>query len=596
MADSDRPFLDVTTSLLGQTWRERLDARGRSAATTITQQTEIPDLVARILAGRGVGPEEAERFLSPAIRDLMPDPRTLTDMDAASDRLAGAIGRQERVAIFGDYDVDGAASSALLARFLRHFGCETEIYIPDRIIEGYGPNPAAIGELAGRGATIIVTVDCGSASFEALEHARSLGVDVVVIDHHLMHEAHPPAVAVVNPNREDDLSGLSYLCAAGVTFLVLVAVAAKLRAAGRTIPDLLQWVDLVALATICDVVPLKGLNRAYVVKGLAAMHAGANSGLAALARCARLDGPVRPYHLGFLLGPRINAGGRIGDAALGARLLASDDPGEIEAICAKLEMLNRERQAQENAALEIAYAQADAEIGAGQGPSVLLVESRDWHPGIVGLIAARLKERFRRPAFALSFDAAGRATGSGRSVSGADLGHAVRAAVAAGILLKGGGHPMAAGLTVTRDRLADLRAFLEDRLRDAVAAARDGDSLKIDAAMTARGATIELCDLVERAGPFGQGHPRPVFAFPAHAIRNPRLVGRDSISFLLRPPDGASLRAIAFRAGGTAFGQALMQAPDSLHVAGTLSAEWWEGSRRVQLRAIDAAVPQLHIR
>jgi len=595
MSESERPFLDVTTSVLDQSWRERLDGRARIAAAAIAQQTEIPDLVARILAGRGVSAEEANSFLSPTIRDLMPDPKTLTDMEAASDRLVGAIERQERVAIFGDYDVDGAASSALLARFLRHFGCECEIYIPDRIIEGYGPNPAAISELVGRGAALIVTVDCGSASFEALEHARGLGVDVVVIDHHLMDDASPPAVAVVNPNRQDDLSGLGYLCAAGVTFMVLVAVAGKLRAS-RAVPDLLQWLDLVALATVCDVVPLKGLNRAYVVKGLAAMHAGANRGLAALARSARLDGPVRPYHLGFLLGPRINAGGRIGDAALGARLLASDDPAEIDTICAKLEMLNRERQAQENAALETAFAQADAEIGDGQGPSVLLVENRDWHPGIVGLVAARLKERYRRPAFALSFDPSGKATGSGRSVSGVDLGRTVRAAVADGILIKGGGHAMAAGLTVSRERLAELRAFLEERLRPAVAASREDDALRIDAALTARGATVDLCDLIERAGPYGQGHPRPVFAFPAHSIRNPRLVGRDHVSFLLRPPDGASLRAIAFRAGGTALGQALMQAPDNLHVAGMLAAEWWEGSRRVQLRALDAALPQRLIR
>ena len=595
MSDDERPFLDVRASLLGQVWRERLDARGRNTAATIAQSTEIPELIARILAARGVAADAAVRFLTPTVRELMPDPNVLTDMDAASERICAAIRRGERVAIFGDYDVDGAASAALLARFLRFFRNDPEIYIPDRIIEGYGPNPAAIAELAGRGATLIVTVDCGSASFEALEQAKKLGVDVVVIDHHQMDEARPPAVAVVNPNRQDDLSGLGYLCAAGVVFLVLVAVARKLRDR-EAVPDLLQWLDLVALATVCDVVALAGLNRAFVVKGLSVIRVEANRGLAALARCARLDGPIGPYHLGFMLGPRINAGGRIGDAALGARLLASDDASEIEAICAKLEKLNRERQTQEAAALESAFAQADAEIGEGNGPSVLVVEGRDWHPGIVGLVAARLKERYRRPAFALAFDPSGRATGSGRSVSGIDLGHAVREAVHAGILVKGGGHAMAAGITVTRERLADLRAFLEDRLGAVVQAVRDGDALKIDGALTARGATVEFCDLIEQAGPYGQGHPRAVFAFPAHAIRSPRIVGRDHVSFLLRPPDGASLRAVAFRAAGTALGQTILQAPDAMHVAGTLSAEWWQGSRRVQLHALDAALPDRTVR
>jgi len=593
--DLDRPFLGVERSALGQVWRERLDQRGRNVALTIAQSTEIPELVARVLAGRGVEAEGAEAFLTPAIRDLMPDPSVLTDMDVAAERIARAITKGERIAIFGDYDVDGAASSALLSRFLAHYGVEHEIYIPDRIFEGYGPNPTAIDELAGRGAKLIVTVDCGATSFAALEHAAELGVDVVVIDHHLMDAERPPAEALVNPNRQDDLSGLGHLCAAGVVFMTLVAVARALRRAGggnTSPPDLLRWLDLVALATVCDVVPLRGLNRAFVVKGLIAMHGRENAGLAALAETARVNGPLRPYHLGFLLGPRINAGGRIGDASLGARLLATGDEGEAAAIAVKLEELNRARQAEENRMLEQAIAEADAEIGAGEGPAVLIVENNDWHPGIVGLIASRLKDRYRRPAFAIAFNGMGKGSGSGRSIAGADLGHAVRQAVAEGLLEKGGGHAMAAGLTVDRANLAELRSFMEDRLGEAVAARRHTHVLKLDGALTARSATLQLYELLERAGPYGSGHSAPVFAFPAHALRNTRIVGDHHVSTMIRAGDGASLKAIAFRVADTELGRLLLNPPASLHLAGTIDADFWQGAKRVQLRILDAAVPE----
>ncbi|MCB1465347.1 MAG: single-stranded-DNA-specific exonuclease RecJ [Nitratireductor sp.] len=598
--ESERAFLDVERSALGKVWRERLDQRGRNTALTIAQTTDIPELVARVLAGRGIAAEEAEAFLSPAIRDLMPDPSVLTDMDAAAARIARAVQKGERVAVFGDYDVDGAASGALMARFLAHHGIEHEIYIPDRIFEGYGPNPNAIDELAGRGASLIVTVDCGATSFDALEHAKSLGIDVVVLDHHLMDDAGPPAVALVNPNRQDDLSGLGYLCAAGVTFMALVASVRELRKAGwytkgRTPPDLLSWLDLVALATVCDVVPLKGLNRAFVVKGLIAMHARGNRGLAALSEAARMDGPLRPYHLGFLLGPRINAGGRIGNAALGARLLATQDDHEAAEIAAQLEQLNRARQAEEARMLEEAIAEADAEIGTGEGPSVLIANNdphdRAWHPGIVGLIASRLKDRFHRPAFAIAFDPSGRGTGSGRSIPGADIGSAVRKAVAGGLLIKGGGHAMAAGLTVEKSRLADLRAFLEDTLGEAVAAGRQENVLKLDGALTARSATLQLYELLERAGPYGQGHSAPVFAFPSHALRNTRIVGDHHVSTQIRSGDGANLKAIAFRSADTDLGRLLLDPPPTLHLAGTIDADFWQGARRVQLRILDAAKP-----
>ncbi len=402
-----RAFLGVERSAGDQRWVSRLDQAAQNRALAIAQIHGIPDLVARVLAGRGVTLDDAPAFLDPTIRSLMPDPYTLTDCEKAVLRLADAIARQEKVAIFGDYDVDGASSSALLYRFLRHFGVEAEIYIPDRIFEGYGPNPTAIRQLIANGAGLIVTVDCGSTSHDALAAAREEGCDVVVIDHHQLGHELPPCLALVNPNREDDLSGQGHLCAAGVVFLVLVAAARHMRQIGDPRAkslDLLAWLDIVALATVCDVVPLKGLNRAYVVKGLlAARHMG-NAGLAALFRKAGLGGPVTPYHFGFLIGPRINAGGRIGDAALGSRLLTIEDPIEAEEIAGRLDDLNRERQAMEAAMLAEAEAEVLAEYGTGEGANVIVTARDKWHPGIVGLIAARLKEKFKRPAFAIAFD------------------------------------------------------------------------------------------------------------------------------------------------------------------------------------------------
>jgi single-stranded-DNA-specific exonuclease len=381
----------------------------------------------------------------------MPDPLTITDMGSAGERIAQAILRNERVAIFGDYDVDGACSSALLKRFLDHFGVASEIYIPDRVFEGYGPNPAAMRELVERGARLIVTVDCGTNSPAAIAAAREAGADVVVLDHHQVGGPLPEQTPVVNPNREDDLSGLGYLCAAGVVFMTLVHVARLLRAKGRTdLPDLLSMVDLVALATVCDVVPLVGLNRAFVVKGLIAARRMTNPGIATLARASRIGEPLNPYHFGFMIGPRINAGGRIGDAALGSRLLTLDDPVEAARIAEQLDRLNTERQAMEVVMLEQAKAEADAELVVGDGPAVIVTANDNWHPGIVGLLASRLKDHARRPAFAIAFNANGVGSGSGRSIPGFDLGKMVRQAVDDGLLVKGGGHAMAAGITVER--------------------------------------------------------------------------------------------------------------------------------------------------
>jgi len=594
MPETPRPFLDITQSVSGRAWVDRLDMGAARNATAIGQRTGIPDILARIMAGRGVSLEAAESYLEPTIRALMPDPSTMTGMDDLAERLAKAITDNESVALFGDYDVDGACSCALMTRYLRHFGIEPQVHIPDRIFEGYGPNSAAMDKLIEAGASLIVTLDCGTTSEGPIAHAREKGADVLVIDHHLVDHDLPPANALVNPNRPDDISGLGYLCAAGVTFMVLVAVNRALRNRGNTgLPDLLNLLDLVALATVCDVVPLTGLNRAFVVRGLEVARRGEKPGLSALALAARASGPLNPYHLGFLIGPRINAGGRIGDAALGTRLLALDDEHQAMVIAAQLDELNGERQRIEVEAVEQAAATAEAEIGSGEGPPVLVLASADWHPGVVGLIAARLRERFERPSFAIALNPDGTGTGSGRSMPGVDLGSAVIEAVETGIIPKGGGHAMAAGVSLRPGDLGPFRAFLAEKLSASVGVARAASALKIDAALTARGANIDLLHNLERAGPYGAGNPSPVFAFPAHRARFPQIVGKGGhISFSLASDDGAKLKAIAFRAAGTALGDTLMRDGDGpLHFAGGLSIDHYQGRELPQFRLIDIARP-----
>ncbi len=595
MLDAPRSFLDVTRSVGGRAWVDRLDMAGTRLATAISQRHDIPEILGRVMAGRGVGLDEAGSYLEPTIRSLMPDPSTLTAMDALAERLAGAITDNESVALFGDYDVDGACATALMARYLRHFGLEPRVHIPDRIFEGYGPNIGAIDKLIDGGATLIVTLDCGTTSDHPIAHARSRGVDVLVIDHHLSDHELPPATALVNPNRADDISGLSYLCAAGVTFMVLVAVNRLLRQRGDTgLPDLLKLLDLVALATVCDVVPLVGLNRAFVVRGLEVARRGDNPGIAALALAARVGGPINPYHLGYLIGPRINAGGRIGNAALGTELLTVEDEHHALAIASRLDELNGERQRIEVEAVEQATAVAELEIGSGEGPPVLVLASAEWHPGVVGLIAARLRERFDRPAFAIALGPDGGGTGSGRSVPGVDLGRAVIAAVESGLIPKGGGHAMAAGVTLRPGQLSAFRGYVSEALAADVAKARAATSLAVDAAVTARGASVELVKALERAGPFGAGNPNPVFAFPAHRARFAQVVGKGGhISFSLASEDGARLKAIAFRAAGTPLGDLLLREQDvPLHFAGTLSLDHYQGREQVQLRVLDVARPR----
>ncbi|MEO9296545.1 single-stranded-DNA-specific exonuclease RecJ [Devosia alba] len=595
MLDAPRPFLDVSRSVTGRAWTDRLDASSTRIATAIAQRSGVSEILARVMTARGVALDDAEKYLEPTIRELMPDPSTLIGMDEMADRLAKAIADHESIALFGDYDVDGACSCALMARFLRHFGIKPQVHIPDRIFEGYGPNIGAMDKLIDAGASLIITLDCGTTSDKPIAHARSRGADVLVIDHHLADHALPEANALVNPNRPDDISGLGYLCAAGVTFMVLVAVNRVLRQRGDTgLPDLLKLLDIVALGTVCDVVPLVGLNRAFVVRGLEIARRGDNHGIAALALAARVSGPLNPYHLGFLIGPRINAGGRIGNAALGTELLTVDDEHHALAIAARLDELNTERQRIEVEAVEEAVAVADMEIGSGDGPPVLVLASANWHPGVVGLIASRLKDRFERPAFAIALNPDGTGTGSGRSMPGVDLGSAVIRAVESGLLIKGGGHAMAAGITIGPGQLGPFRAYLADALSLDVAAARAATALKIDAALTARGASIDLVKDLERAGPFGAGNPGPVFAFPAHRAKFAQVVGKGGhISFALVSEDGARLKAIAFRAASTAIGDTLLRGADSaLHFAGSLGIDHYQGREQVQFRLIDLAKPK----
>lgn len=569
---------------------------GLGRAETLAQVDGVADILARLLAGRGVAAGEAARFLEPKLRDLMPDPTVLTGMEAAAARLARAAASGEAVAIFGDYDVDGACSAALLAGFLAQAGARPRIHIPDRLIEGYGPNSDAIAMLAGEGATLLVTVDCGTTSDGPLAEARRLGLDVVVLDHHQAPEQLPEVESLVNPNRQDDLSGLGHLCAAGVVFLTLVATSRVLRRQGFWAdrggePDLLAALDLVALATVADVVPLRGLNRAFVRQGIAILRGRARPGLAALMDVAGLDGPVQPWHLGFLLGPRINAGGRIGDAGLGARLLLTDDEIEARMIAADLNRLNQERQEIERQAVLEATAAADHALLRTPGLPVLLAGSADWHPGIVGLVAARLKERFNRPAFALALNTHGGATGSGRSIAGVDLGLAVRAAVEAGLALKGGGHAMAAGVTLASGQADAFHAFLVEHLAGPVAAQGEAQALLIDGALSAGGANPRLLAEIDRAGPFGAGAPEPVFVFPSHRLIEAAEIGSGGhVRVKLRSGDGGAIGGVAFRVAQEPLGRALLAARgDVVHMAATLTLNRWGGKELAELRVLDLA-------
>jgi single-stranded-DNA-specific exonuclease len=585
-------FLRVSRSALARRWQDRLDPPAARRAEAMAATLDLPSTLARILAGRGLEVETAPEFLDPRLRSSLPDPFVLVDAERAVARLELAVQKRETIAIFGDYDVDGACSAALLASFLRHLGLNPFVHIPDRLTEGYGPNTEAIRALHAEGARLLVCVDCGTSGHGPLGEAKALGMDVLVLDHHQAPVELPAIDALVNPNRQDDLSHLGHLCAAGVVFLTLVALNRALRAAGRTdLPDLLAMLDLVALATVADVVPLTGLNRAFVAQGLKVMASRQRLGLATLADVARLDESPAAWHLGFLIGPRINAGGRIGDAALGARLLLAEDGAEARRIAETLDGLNRERQVVEEAMLLEAEAQALQAVGLDEvDREVLVVAGETWHPGIVGIVAGRLKERFRRPAFALA-RGEGALVGSGRSMPGVDLGAAVRAAVEAGLALKGGGHAMAAGITLPEGGAAAFAAFLEERLGSAARAAREADHLLIDAALTAESLTPDFAREIQRAAPFGQGNPEPVFALAAHRLAEIMELRGGHLKLALVSAGGARLEAMAFRAAGKPLGEALMRwRGATIHAAGSITLDRWGGREKVSFRLVDAAL------
>jgi single-stranded-DNA-specific exonuclease len=582
--------LGVSQSVSGRVWHSRCEDESLIAA--ITRSAQVPDLVARLLAGRGVAAEDAARYLKPGLKQDLPDPNILAQMDHAAARLADAIMAGEQVAVFGDYDVDGAASSALLKRFIEAAGGQAIVYIPDRKTEGYGPNPDAMRRLAGEGAKLIVTVDCGTQSHAALAAARDAGAEVIVCDHHQQAAQLPPAFAIVNPNRRDDESGLGQLCAAGVAFLMAIATNRELRrrnwySDARLEPDVQRLVSLVALATIADVVPLTGPNRALVTAGVKVMAERPFAGLDALIRIAGVKGRPEPYHLGFILGPRVNAGGRIGACSLGSELLSTDNPAVATRIAGELDRLNRERQAIESLILEEAMTRA--EVQASSGRRVILVAEEGWHAGVVGIVAGRIKERFSRPAVVIGLEG-GYGKGSARSVAGADIGAAITAAREAGLLMAGGGHAMAAGLTVASDKVDALAEFLEAILGPAAAGSGEGQSLELDGLLTGEGLNLELAAMVAAAGPYGSGNPEPVFALADQRIVFGKLAGQDHVRFVAQGPDGARTAGIAFRSAGQPLGAALLKPRGPVHLAGTLSVSDWNGSRTVELRLLDLAI------
>ncbi|MDF3903707.1 single-stranded-DNA-specific exonuclease RecJ [Paracoccus sp. AS002] len=576
-------FLSVTSSLTGRLWRGP-DAMLERAAEALAQDSRLPLPVSRVLAARGVPPHEAPLYLDPKLRDLLPDPLSLRDMDKAAERLVAALLAGQRIAIFADYDVDGGASAALLLDWLRRQGRDATLYIPDRIDEGYGPNAPAIAALS-QDHDLIVCVDCGTLSHEALAASTC---DVIVLDHHQGGETLPQVAAVVNPNRADEDGSLGHLCAAGVVFLTLVRCNSLLRRGGHPQPDLIPLLDLVALATVADVAPLVGVNRAFVRQGLLVMARRERPGLVALSDVARLDSAPNAFHLGFLLGPRINAGGRVGRADLGALCLSCTDGRQAERLAAELDALNRDRRAIEAAVRDEALAQVEARAQAGDS-LVAWAAGDGWHPGVVGIVAARVKEATGLPAVVIGVER-GIGKGSARSVPGVDLGRAIQRLSAEGLLLKGGGHAMAAGLTIEEAMIPAAMERLSQLLSREMAERPGAGELRISGLLDPSGATVELMQMLERAGPFGQAAPAPRFAFAEQLIDSAGAMGDSHLRLRFRSPGSPALEAVAWGAMNGPLGPALLGARGRrFHLAGKLELTQWGGRERVRLRLDDAA-------
>jgi single-stranded-DNA-specific exonuclease len=582
-------LLNITRSILGQSWQWRgagADARDPDFAPD--------DLVTQLLLARGVARDDLERHRNPTLRGFMPDPSVFQDMDIAAKRLADAIEAGEIVTVYGDYDVDGATSAALLIRLLRDLGLEAGYYIPDRLLEGYGPSGDALVKLGAAGNRLIVTVDCGAMAFDALAEAKAAGIEVIVVDHHKCAAQLPKAFAMVNPNRldESDEGALhGHLAAVGVAFLLAAALVRTLRErdyfSNRAEPNLLALLDIVALGTVADVAQLKGLNRAFVAQGLKVMASRRNIGLNALITASRLNRAPICSDLGFALGPRINAGGRVGKSDLGVRLLTTEDPEEARVIAQELDRLNEERRAIEAAVQE----QAEEQLAAQHNRAVVLLAGEGWHPGVIGIVAGRIKEKTGKPAIVIALDAEGVGKGSGRSISGVDLGAAIISAREAGLLIAGGGHAMAAGLTIAADRVDVLAEWLNERLADDVARVSADKALLVDAVLTPRGLQPGFVDTIEGAGPYGTGWPGPrIVAGPVRVIKCD-VVGKDHVRAIVAGDDGASFKAMAFRQGESALGQQLLHGDKSCKywLAGRAKIDDWGATPKAELHIEDIA-------
>lgn len=584
-------FLGVQSSVSGKRWELRSADERETLA--ISQRFSLPEIVARFLVSRGIAMEDAEDFLNPSLKSQLPDPDHLMDMDKGIARLVKAIQNREAIAVFGDYDVDGATSSAVLKRFFNELGLPLEIYIPDRMKEGYGPNLPALQMLADKGIKVVITVDCGITAYEPLKGAAEAGLDVVVVDHHVAEPHLPEAAAVINPNRLDDASPHGHMAAVGVTFLLVVALNRALREAGfyegRQVPDLRLLLDLVALGTVCDVVPLKGVNRAFVAQGLKVLAQRNNKGLSALADVSGVDRFPEAYHLGYQMGPRVNAGGRVGESYLGARLLSSDSPSEARDIAQKLNIFNQERKDIEAACLEQAIEQVESN---DMHHSLVYAASEGWHPGVIGIVAGRLKERYNRPACVVAFDN-GIGKGSGRSIDGVDLGASVIAAGQADLLINGGGHKMAAGFTVAQDNSDAFRDYLAERIDSQLGEGGIVPRLTLDGAVTVRDADVGLVRMLEKLGPFGAGNSTPRFVLPEVVLERVSIVGTDHVRCQIKDRQGGGwIKAIAFRCADQPLGDLLLGIRPGypVHLTGRLQIDTWQGREAVQFMIDDAAL------
>lgn len=591
------PFLNITQSANGRSWyRKEADAR---LVQTLVQQMDMHPILAEVLAARGVTLDNAGPYLRPSLKDNLVDPSTLADMNKAADRIADAIEAGETIGIFGDYDVDGTTSTAILSRYFTALGAPHHVHLPDRLSEGYGPNIEAFEGLVERSASLILTADCGATAYDVLGAAADRGWPVIVLDHHLMELPAPPAHAIVNPNRPDDLSGLHNLSAGGVVFMTLVAVNRTLRQRGyftaRTEPNLLAWLDLVALSLVCDVMPLKGLTRVMVRQGLNLLkdfdgaEGAGNLGIRALAVEAGAKGKAQASHFGFQVGPRINAAGRIGHAKIAFDLLTTDDPARAQALATRLQALNGTRQGVEKEVLDDATQQG-LQKGGREQSAPLIVAAPGWHPGVIGIVAGRLKEKFDRPTIVISFEG-DEGKGSGRSLPGVDLGDAIGKAAAAGVIQGGGGHPMAAGLSLHRDQLEGFEAFLIETLGDTVQTARDNQALWLDGLVSLGSITRSFCEALGGAGPFGNGNPEPRFVVDAVRLTYTKVLSDKHISVTLQDKMGRTARAICFGCIGDGLGDMLLAAQDgrALHLAGRIKPDDWRGGDAGQFQIEDAA-------